>query len=143
MTAIKATALAIALAFGMTAGAAMAAGAPAKFSDGILTDDAGMTLYTFDKDASGSGKSVCNGQCATNWPPLSASDGDQSAGDWSMVARDDGSKQWAYKGKPVYRWTKDQKPGDKTGDGVINAWHVVKQESAPSSASRPMGMGTY
>ncbi len=118
---------AIALAMGMTAGAAWAVDAPAKFTNGILTDNAGMTLYTFDKDAAASGKSVCNGQCATNWPPLTASDADGSAGDWSVVVRDDGSRQWAYKGKPVYHWTKDQKPGDQTGDGMINAWHVVRQ----------------
>ena len=31
-----------------------------------------MTLYVFDRDTAGSGKSVCNGPCATNWPPLMA-----------------------------------------------------------------------
>jgi predicted lipoprotein with Yx(FWY)xxD motif len=34
--------------------------------------------------------------------------------------------QWAYKGKPLYFWVKDQKPGDKTGDGFNNVWRVVK-----------------
>jgi len=43
------------------------------------------------------------------------------------VTRDDGSKQWAYKGKPVYLWVKDKKPGDKTGDGVREVWHVIKE----------------
>ena len=38
--------------------------------EGILTTPSGMTLYTFDKDVAGSGKSVCNGPCATNWPPV-------------------------------------------------------------------------
>ena len=42
------------------------------------------------------------------------------------MTRDDGSKQWAYKGKPVYYWAKDQKAGDRTGDGVNSVWHVVK-----------------
>ena len=37
----------------------------------ILTTDKGMTLYTFDRDAT-PGKSACNGPCATNWPPLMA-----------------------------------------------------------------------
>ncbi len=32
--------------------------------DGVLADAAGMTVYTFDKDQAGSGKSVCNGECA-------------------------------------------------------------------------------
>jgi len=102
-------------------------GAPmaAKFEGGMLVNSAGMTLYTFDKDAGG--KSTCNGPCAVNWPPLKASDADRASGDWSIVVRDDGSKQWAYKSKPVYLWIKDQKPGDKTGDGVNKVWHIVAQ----------------
>lgn len=102
-------------------------GAPmaAKFDGATLVSSAGMTLYTFDKDAAGSGKSACNGPCAVNWPPLMASDADRLSGDWSIVTRDDGSKQWAYKGKPLYRWIKDQKPGDKTGDGVLKVWHTA------------------
>jgi predicted lipoprotein with Yx(FWY)xxD motif len=48
------------------------------------------------------------------------------AGDYTVITRDDGSKQWAYKGKPLYSWVKDQKPGDKTGEGVAGAWHVAK-----------------
>src|SRR6188472_663328 len=72
----------------------------------------GMTLYTFDKDTGG--KSACNGPCATNWPPLMAADGATAMSDWSIVTRDDGSRQWAYKGRPLYTWAKDAKPGDKT-----------------------------
>jgi predicted lipoprotein with Yx(FWY)xxD motif len=97
---------------------------PAKVSDGAFTNSSGMTLYTFDKDAGG--KSACNGSCAANWPPLMARDGAKANGDWSIVARDDGGKQWAYKGKPLYTWAKDQKPGDRTGDGVNNVWHVAR-----------------
>ena len=97
---------------------------PAKVSDGVLTGGNGMTLYTFDKDASG--KSACNGPCATNWPPLLAMDGDSASGDYSIITRDDGKKQWALKGKPLYYWAKDQKPGDKTGDGFNGVWHVAK-----------------
>jgi len=101
---------------------------PAKVADGVLTNPSGMTLYTFDRDTAGSGKSVCNGPCATNWPPFAAPADAKATGEWSIVTRDDGSKQWAYKGKPLYAWSKDQKPGDKTGDGFLNnAWHVAKE----------------
>jgi predicted lipoprotein with Yx(FWY)xxD motif len=106
--------------------------APVKFSDGVMTNNAGMTLYTFDKDSAGSGKSVCNGPCAANWPPFTAGADDKPGADWSIVTRDDGSKQWAFKGKPLHLWSKDQKPGDKTGDGFNNAWHVVKFEPTAS-----------
>jgi len=109
----------------LSACASTMAGAPAKVEAGALVDKAGMTLYTFDKDMAGSGKSACNGGCAKNWPPLMASASDAAQGGWSVITRDDGSKQWAYKGKPVYLWIKDQKPGDKTGDGFRNVWHVA------------------
>ena len=100
--------------------------APAKVADGAFVDSKGMTLYVFDKDAAaGSGKSVCNGPCAKNWPPLAAADSDKAEGDWSVITRDDGAKQWAYKGKPVYAWVKDQKAGDRTGDGFNSVWHVA------------------
>lgn len=99
---------------------------PTKTTDGVLTDASGMSLYIFDKDVANSGKSVCKGSCATNWPPLMAKDGAKASGDYSIVKRDDGKMQWAFKGKPLYLWAKDQKPGDKTGDGVNNVWHLVK-----------------
>ena len=99
--------------------------APAtKAADGTMTDAKGMTLYTFDRDAGG--KSACNGPCATNWPPLMAGGDAKAAGDWTVVTRDDGAKQWAFKGKPLYTWAKDTKPGDKTGDGVQSVWHTAK-----------------
>ena len=107
------------------AGSALAE-TPAKVSSGVLTNAAGMTLYTFDKDTM-AGKSACNGPCAKNWPPLMVQPGAEASGNWSIVNRDDGTKQWAYKGKPLYAWIKDQKPGDTTGDGFLNgAWHVAK-----------------
>ena len=93
-------------------------------ADGTLTDAKGMTLYTFDKDAAG--KSACNGPCATNWPPLIAGADAKASGDWTTIARDDGTRQWAYKGKPLYTWSKDAKPGDKTGDGFNSVWHTAK-----------------
>jgi len=102
------------------------AATPAMVSNGMLTDSDGMTLYIFDKDVTGNGKSVCNDACAKNWPPFLAKTGDAANGEYSLVTRDDGATQWAFKGKPLYLWTKDKKPGDMTGDGVNNVWHVVK-----------------
>lgn len=92
--------------------------------DGMYVDHAGMTLYTFDKDSGG--KSMCNGECAKNWPPLMVKAGEASKDKWTQVKRDDGSMQWAYDGKPLYTFIKDKKPGDKTGDGMKDVWHVAK-----------------
>lgn len=97
-----------------------------KPADGALVGATGMTLYTFDKDTAGNGKSACNGGCATNWPPFMAADSDKPTADFTLVTRDDGKKQWAAKGWPLYYWAKDAKPGDKTGDGVNGAWKTAK-----------------
>ena len=105
--------------------ASMAETVPAKVADGVLTGPNGMTLYVTDWDKATPGKSACNGGCAANWPPLMATDADKGSADYSVITRDDGAKQWAYKGKPLYFWKKDAKPGDKTGEGIANVWHAA------------------
>jgi predicted lipoprotein with Yx(FWY)xxD motif len=101
---------------------------PAKVADSskgkILVDAKGMTLYTWDRDTT-AGKSGCNGNCATNWPPLLVSGDAKDSGNWTVIVRDDGAKQWAYKGKPLYYWKDDKKAGDVEGDNRNNIWHVV------------------
>lgn len=114
------------LALSILSGCASMGSAPAKVADGVLVGPNGMTLYTFDKDMAGNGKSVCNGPCAANWPPLMATESDKATGDFTVITRDDGSKQWAVKGKPVYYWSKDSRPGDRTGDGVNKVWQTAK-----------------
>ncbi|BBA41289.1 MULTISPECIES: COG4315 family predicted lipoprotein [Burkholderia] len=101
-----------------------AAAEPPRAGDGKLVDEDHMTLYVFDRDAPG--KSACDRACATNWPPALADAYDKATGALSVVARDDGSKQWAYRGRPLYRWKLDHKPGDAGGDGVGGMWHVAR-----------------
>ena len=117
----------IAAALVLGSAALFSAGAHAqavKTQDGVLVNSAGMTLYTFDKDAGG--KSACNDQCAKIWPPVTAAADAKPMGDLTVITRDDGSKQWAHKGKPIYLYAKDAKPGDKTGDNFKEVWHVIK-----------------
>ena len=92
----------------------------------IYTDSKSMTLYTFDKDEAG--KSNCYDKCAVNWPPFMAAADAMAEGDWTVVTRTDGSKQWAYDGKPLYLYIEDKKPGDIVGDGKGGVWHVAKAE---------------
>ena len=105
---------------------AVQANAQPKSADGILVGANGMTLYTFDKDEAGNGKSMCSGACTASWPPLMASGTDTASGDLTIITREDGKKQWAAKGKPLYFWAKDTKPGDKTGDDFNKVWHTAK-----------------
>jgi predicted lipoprotein with Yx(FWY)xxD motif len=89
-----------------------------------LVDAKGMTLYTWGNDSI-PGKSLCNAQCAGNWPPLVAGADAQAMGEWTIVTRDDGTKQWAYKGKPLYTYRSDAKAGDVTGNGR-GRWAAAK-----------------
>ncbi len=98
--------------------------APARVSNGALVDSRGMSLYTYAKDVAG--KSVCAAVCARNWLPLVATASDRAAGDYTIITRDDGSLQWAYKGSPLYAWIKDMKPGDRTGDAFDKAWRLAR-----------------
>ncbi len=90
----------------------------------VLTDPKGMTLYTFDKDSAGT--SACVGPCAVNWPPLAAAADASPVGDFSVIDRADGTRQWTHRGMPLYGWVKDGKPGDVTGDGFNGVWRVAR-----------------
>ena len=91
----------------------------------VFTDAKGMTLYTFDKDTKGDGKSVCNGECAVKWPPLMAAADAKDEGEFTVVTRDDGTKMWAHEGWPLYYWYEDVAAGDIKGDGVGGVWHLA------------------
>ena len=103
----------------MIAGYAAAQNMPSavKATGGILTDAKGMTLYTFDNDKEPN-KSACAGNCLNNWPVLKAEAADKDMGDWKVITRDDGSKQWAYKGVALYTNNSDKKPGDIKGNNI-------------------------
>lgn len=124
-TKIMLSALAIAATSYGVALAAEAMPASVKVEHGMLTGEKGMTLYTFDRDTTPN-KSSCNGMCLKNWPELKADANAKDMGDWTVITRDDGSKQWAYKGKPLYYFAMDMAAGDAKGDGRAMVWHVAK-----------------
>ncbi|MBN3771370.1 MULTISPECIES: hypothetical protein [Burkholderia] len=104
---------------------ASAQGSITKVENGSLVAANGMTVYTFDKDKANAGTSACTGQCESFWPPYKASATDVPVGPYTIVKREDGSPQWAYKGKPLYFFSKDMKQGDRNGDNFKDMWHVV------------------
>jgi predicted lipoprotein with Yx(FWY)xxD motif len=98
-----------------------------KTENGILVSMNNMTVYTFEGDQAGSGRSSCYGECAINWPPLLVDQNATSYGDYSIITRDDGKKQFAYKGKPLYYYRLDNKPDETNGNNLANgAWRVVR-----------------
>ncbi|VCU69660.1 Secreted repeat of unknown function [Pigmentiphaga humi] len=120
-----------ALVYASCAAALLAAGCtaipvaePARVNGDALVARNGMTLYTYDRDPVG--QSACTGACAQNWPPLLAPSDAQRSGNWMVINRPDGRKQWAYRGKPVYFWSKDNAPGDRTGEGFNGVWRLAR-----------------
>jgi len=109
----------------------------------VMTDDKGLTLYTYSRDAVGAAKTNCSGECAASWPPFIAAASATPDADWTIVdgTDQDGTtaiKQWAYKGSPVYYHVGDTVPGDVIGASVgrsvrvesnfgSNAWYVIAQ----------------
>jgi predicted lipoprotein with Yx(FWY)xxD motif len=105
-----------------------------------------MTLYVFTKDTPNT--STCTGTCEVVWMPLLTS-GPPVAGtgvDASLlgtITRQDGTKQVTYNGRPLYRWFRDQKAGDTTGQGIGNTWFVISPKGANITAgSSPAGTPT-
>lgn len=95
----------------------------------IVVDSDGKTLYMFDTDTQGSGKSSCTGQCLTNWPPLTT-EADVPAvqgvtGDVGTIKTDDGSTQVTLNGWPLYYFAGDAAAGDVNGQGVGGIWWVL------------------
>lgn len=113
--------------------AAVAAAPSVKIVDSslgkILTDGpTGLTLYTFKNDPPG--KSTVSGNLANTWPPLIVAAGNAVPpagliGDLTLITRDDGAKQLAYKGQALYKFSRDSKAGDTTGNAVGNVWFAA------------------
>ena len=91
---------------------------------GALADASGKPLYIWDHDTM-AGMSHCESDCAQMWPPLKASAGAKPTGDWTLVTREDGSKQWAYKTKPLYTYSADR-PGQAPAGESIPNWHLAR-----------------
>lgn len=82
-------------------------------------------LYIYDLDHAD--RSYCNGGCASARPPVVAPASAHAMGEWSLIHRDDGQLQWAYRGHPVYSMFHDA-PRDPAGDGEGGVWHLLPYE---------------
>ena len=91
-----------------------------------MADPNGMTLYTYSKDIAN--KSNCNNNCLAVWPAyfINATDKPSYPANINVIARPDGSKQFTWKGMPLYYYTQDKTAGDIKGDGVGGLWHIIK-----------------
>lgn len=94
----------------------------------VLTNARGLTLYWFAPDTPG--RSVCYGDCAAYWPPVtgSPSPGPGVTGTLGTITRNGGSVQATYDGHPLYTYVGDNAPGQDNGNDLnLNGglWHDV------------------
>jgi predicted lipoprotein with Yx(FWY)xxD motif len=87
-------------------------------------DRKGMTLYTWDKEPAE--KATCADTCADFFKPFLAADNSKKVGEWSLLERADGRKQWAYRGKALYTYVKDVDPGSLRGESPANSGALRK-----------------
>jgi predicted lipoprotein with Yx(FWY)xxD motif len=78
-----------------------------------LGDASGNPLYTYDADQNG--RSSCYAECAKEFPPFVADGHARGGGDFSIIVRDDHVRQWAYQGKPLYRYSGKDPDGEPVG----------------------------
>ncbi|HWE57140.1 MAG TPA: hypothetical protein VG435_16645 [Acidimicrobiales bacterium] len=110
----------------------------------VLTNAAGMVLYTYTADSVG--KSNCSGGCLKAWPAVGLPAGTSTAAGGpgvtglGTITRSDGTLQVTFQGFPLYTYIDDKQPGQVTGQGVVDAggtWYlaVEKPGSTPSTTS--------
>lgn len=95
----------------------------------VLADAKGLTLYSYSADKPGQ-KPGCVDACLKTWVPIVAPAVANNFGDWSVIVRDTGLRQWAFKGVGVYRHVADVAMGEISGNG-IKGWQVVVLEPVP------------
>lgn len=104
-----------------------------------FTDGEGRTVYLFTKDAA-IFSSACTGDCLTNWPPVPAPSGrltlpPTAFGELAPMNGNDGAKQLAFNGIPLYYFAGDTEPGQINGQGVGGVWWIVAPGAVLGSAT--------
>src|SRR5690606_34031098 len=85
-----------------------------------------LPLYVFEGDDPN--KSNCDRVCAAVWPLIQARETATPIGNWTIVEREDGRRQWAYKGRPVYTFFEDT-PGNPRGIGKREGWYFEEADA--------------
>ncbi|MCK1354593.1 hypothetical protein IVB56_26970 [Bradyrhizobium sp. CW7] len=93
-----------------------------------LVDLNGMTLYYYERDTTGK-TSNCNGKCVESWVPLPATADAKAVGDFTVINRNDGSKMWAYRYRPLYTSPADKASGEANGNATTLQWRVARPEN--------------
>ncbi len=75
----------------------------------------------------------CDSDCLTRWRPALAPAKARPLGEWTVVPRNDGTRQWAFRGKPLYTFLKENEFKDFT--------HLYFSRSPPGRVQQVAGAG--
>lgn len=95
----------------------------------MLTLDNNYAVYVFDGDTAK--KFGCTGACLEKFSPVLAPERIRAQGDWSIVERSPGVKQWAYRGRPTYSYNLEGKRPSFEGSDEPG-WHNVFTQLPPT-----------
>ena len=95
----------------------------------ILTTTGGHTLYSLSVETHGRFICTKSSGCLALWHPLRVAAGVKPTGPVKLgtVDRPDGGVQVTYRGRPLYSFVEDKRPGQIKGEGVkdVGTWHAV------------------
>lgn len=84
----------------------------------------------------------CDAACLQTWHPFTAAPDAQPSGHWTILARDNGTRQWAYQGYAVYTYTGDKNPGDMTGNDIYD-YQISQDLRKVADASIPISLNWH
>ena len=105
----------------------------------VLTTLGGRTLYSLSAETNG--RFICTGSCLSTWRPLVVPAAVKPTGPVKLgtIKRPDKRTQVTYKGRPLYTFAGDTKPGEVDGEEIkdVGTWHAAVTPAAPKPESQP------
>jgi predicted lipoprotein with Yx(FWY)xxD motif len=119
-----------------------------------LAGSNGLALYVLSTDTAKT--STCSGDCATTWPPATATTGQTPVAGTGVTAqlgtmtRADGTVQLTANGMPLYAYAGDHSATDINGQGKGGVWFLagadgkaVGGQAGSPAPTTPAGSGYY
>jgi predicted lipoprotein with Yx(FWY)xxD motif len=104
----------------------------------VLATTRGHTLYSLSAE---NGRFICTGSCLSNWRPLLVPSNAKPTGPVKLgtIKRPEGKAQVTYKGRPLYSFVGDSKPGEANGEGIkdVGTWHAAVLAANSPAPSPP------
>lgn len=99
----------------------------------LLATSKNQSVYSYNDDSATS--SACFDTCLEAWTPVLAPALTRPQGEWSILERSPGVKQWVFRGKPLYTSNSDQESWSQESSDSEQWQNVFTQVTPPPPAS--------